>query len=531
MGSILHKTKILVFLLLVFFVTQVSSAQAAALSIVTPSPQSGVVGSAFSLQISASGGTGGYQFALASGSLPSGLTLDTNSGEISGIPTASQSSTITVRVTDNSSATATTNSFVINTGWVVSTFAGNGSNTTSGDGGLATSAGMDPHGLSVAPDGTVYFSDMNTNRIRKISTNGIVSNVVSTNGSPLGLVAKENGDIYFTLYTSNSRLQKYTSSTNTYAAFSDATPTFNSTRGLIADSSGNFYIADAQNNLIRKVTNSGVTSTYAGNGSPQTSGDGGQATSASINYPGDVAVDSTGTLYITELNGNLVRKVRSDGVISTFVANGTYTGEGVQVSAARTAGVWGIAVDGGDNVFLMERNGKALRRVDAQTGEITRVAGTGISGTNGSPINGISSQATFSTLVMAIRFDIDGNLYIIDYSNKMIRKIAGLGTPFTVASPTFTITPISNLKKGVLTQITSTASAAGKVTFYANGKRIPGCISLRAVGNPPITVTCSWKPKTSGGATLKALFTATSAPQTPIVANMQLVVGRRTTVR
>lgn len=507
------------------------TARAAALTITTPATQTAVSGNQFSLQIVASGGTGGNQFTLASGSLPAGLALETNTGLISGTPTTSVSASIAIRVTDNSSASATTSSFLINTGWMVSTFAGNGNQTTSGDGGPATSAGMLPHALSIRSDGTVYFSDVTAGSLRRVDSNGNVQNLSTPGSSITGLVVRDNGDLLYNIYSGTNPIKKFTASNSVTSNYSASSPTFNMPRGLNSDQAGNLYLADAGNHVIRKIAADGSMTTVAGNGSAATSGDGSSATSAAINYPGDVAIGSDGSLYITELNGNALRKVSPSGVITTLIANGSYVGENVAFANARTPGVWGVAVDGGNNVFVMEKNGIALRRIDAITGQITRVAGTGISGTNGSPVNGISSLATFSTLVMVMRFDRQGNLYVIDYSNNMIRRIAGIGAPFTTPVATAALSAGSGWRKGVSQNISATLSTEGRVTFLANGKRIPGCINKIASGTAPITVTCAWKPTASGSLFVSAILTPTDNTLSQASARVNVAVARRAAFR
>lgn len=529
-----HVRRSAILLLLPLLSSFLPLAQAVTLTINTPSNQTAVVGSAYSLTISSAGGTGGNQFAIATGTLPSGLTLNSSTGEISGNPTASQSNAITVRVTDNSSATATTSSFTINTGWMVSSIAGTaGVAAESGIGGQATSASFDPHGISIHPDGTIYFTDATTYRINKIDVNGVLSTVMTASTTVTGIVVRENGDIFFNTYGGTNRIQKYTAATQTTAVWSSSDTAFSQARGAISDSAGIIYVADAGTHRIKKFALNGTMSVLGGNGSASSSGDDGLATSAAINYPGDVAADSQGNLYLTELNSPRIRKIAPDGKIYKVLGDSTslYSGDGGLATNARTAGVWGVAVDGADNIFFVEKGGTAVRRIDAQTGIVTRVAGTGSSGVNGSPINGISSIATFSNLVMAIRFDRQGNLFIVDYSNKQIRKIAGIGAPFTTVAPTLTFGSVSNVLKGLITNLATTASATGKVTFFANGKRIPGCIGKSATGSAPITVNCSWKPSKMGGIEVRAVLTPTSDPQNPVATSLYLTVARRTTNR
>lgn len=513
--------------LLLFWIPR---AHAATLSITTPAAQTAVVGSNFSLQILASGGSGGNQFTLATGTLPAGLSLNQNTGSISGVPTASESRTVSITVTDNSSATATTSSFSITTGWTVTTYAGNGLSTTSGNGGQATSAGMQPHSLFVSQDGSVYFGDVTANSIRRINSSGVVTLITNTSGQPTGIAVKDNGDIYYSNWGMNAVVTKFTASNSSTATWSSgASLTY--PRGFAFDSSGNLYVAAQSGNVVMKYLPDGTSSTYVGTGIGSSTGDGGAATSATINAPMDIAMDLNGNLFIAEFGSARIRKVTSAGIISTVLGDGasSYAGDGGLASSAKTTGAWGITTDGGGNIFFAERQSGTIRRIDAVTGIVTRVAGLGSAGTNGSPINGISSVATFGNLLMQIKFDQLGNLYVVDYQNNMIRRIANVGVPFTAQVSTVSLSTSGAIRKGVSQSVVANISVPGKVTFLANGKRIPRCISI--ISNAAGNVTCTWMPATSGSTTLSARLVPTDSLRAGSSVNLSVRVERRQTKR
>ena len=184
---------------------------------------------------------------------------------------------------------------------IISTFAGNGTAAYTGDGGQATAAGLNtPYGVAVDASGSVYISDYNNHRIRKVNTSGIISTFAG------------NGTAG---YTGNGG--QATAAELSYP------------RGVAVDAAGNVYIADYNNNVIRMVNTAGIISTFAGNGTQGYTGDGGPATAAALNYPQGVAFDALGNVYIADVSNNRIRKVSTAGTISTVAGNGTagYTGD------------------------------------------------------------------------------------------------------------------------------------------------------------------------------------------------------------
>ena len=266
---------------------------------------------------------------------------------------------------------------------IINTVAGNGVWGYSGDGGLAINANINIYGIDASvitldASGNVYFSE--GTRVRKIDiATGIITTVIGTgmngfsgDGGPAasaqinnaaGLCFDATGNLYIG-DNGNYRIRKVNTSGiistiagNGNSGYSgDGGPaiaaTFLDPHGVCSDASGNLYVADRYANRIRKITPSGIITTYAGNGSPGYSGDGGPATSATFNGPTDLCTDIYGNLYIAD-HGNLcVRKVTPSGVISTFAGGGMSTANNIPATSALLLGPWGIAIDNYNNIYI-----------------------------------------------------------------------------------------------------------------------------------------------------------------------------------
>ncbi|HZU29079.1 MAG TPA: hypothetical protein VFA04_26395 [Bryobacteraceae bacterium] len=201
--------------------------------------------------------------------------------------------------------------------------------------------------------------------------------------------------------------------------------------GLAVDAGGNLFIADTGNNVIRRVAPNGTITTVAGNGNAGNSGDGGQATSAELNYPQGVAVDANGNLFVADSYNGEIRRVAPDGRISTVAGSGwrDNSGDGGPATEAEIAPQY-IAVDSAGNLYFSDAT-NVVRKV-AVDGTISTVAGNSAKSYG---YSGDGGQATSAQLAfpMGIAVDAAGNLYISDSSNQVVRRVSPAGIITTIA--------------------------------------------------------------------------------------------------
>jgi uncharacterized protein (TIGR03437 family) len=346
--------------------------------------------------------------------------------------------------------------------YTITTVAGNATSASLGDGGPATSAQLsEPSGVTVDAAGNLYVADTLNNRIRKVS-NGVITTVAgspaqghgpfSGDGGPAtsaqlylpsGVAVDAAGNLYIA-DTGNDRVRKVsngviTTVAGTWKGFGgDNGPAtsaqMNAPVDVAVDAAGNLYIADYNNQCIRKVPN-GVITTVAGiGGIPGFSGDNGPATSAQLIGPAGVAVDAAGNLYIAEVGNSRIRKV-SNGVITTVAGNGTpggggYGGDGGPATSAQLYEPSGVAVDSAGNLYIADTANARIRRVS--NGLITTVAGNGTWGFSGDGGLATSAQLNYPQGLTA---DSVGNVYVADNSNNRIRVLTPVVPPCTYSLP------------------------------------------------------------------------------------------------
>jgi hypothetical protein len=301
---------------------------------------------------------------------------------------------------------------------IITTVAGNGTcssprnqygvcpdSSPSGDGGTATSVQLNsPGGVAVDGSDNLYITDVRHNVIRKVNRHGIITTIAG-NGT-----CGYSGD---------------------HGPATSAQLDLRMGGGIAADALGNIYFGDAFQNVVRKVSVGGIITTVAGNGTSGYSGDNGSATSAQLNYPQGVAIDTAGNLYINDSTNQRIRKVSPIGIITTVAGNGNpgYSGDNGPATNAQVKNPKGIAVDTLGNLFIGSE--ERIRKV-SRNGIITTVAGSGycaqIAGGNcvQGGYFGDGGAATMAQLnyPLGVAVDTSGNIYIDDWLNSRIRRVS-----------------------------------------------------------------------------------------------------------
>lgn len=293
----------------------------------------------------------------------------------------------------------------------------------------------DPVGVTASTYG-IYIADRGNNRIRKVDQDGLITTVASSLNQPSGVAMDSEGNLYIADGWNNRVLKRTATPPNSIitvagdgsAAFGgdDGPATsaqLDSPNGIVLDSEGNLYIADTNNHRIRKVDLTGKITTVAGNGDSGYNGDNQPATGASLNFPMDVAVDSAGNLYIADMDNHRVRKVDTHGQITTVAGNG-HNGSGGENGPAIEARVnpYGVALDQAGNLYIADPTSDKILKVDSE-GILTSVAGGGISSGN-EEVYDFSAKKAHLSNPFGLTVDSSGKtLYFAEYDTKLIRKV------------------------------------------------------------------------------------------------------------
>ena len=278
----------------------------------------------------------------------------------------------------------------------VSTFAGSGAQGFADGTGIAASF-YSPSALVISPSGDLVVGDFGNNLIRKINLGTAAVTTYAGTVTP-GLT---NGPL--------------------------AGAQFWGTANIVYDKNGNLFIADEENNVIREISTSGTVTTLAGSGVEGYQD--GPAASAIFDHPEGIVADSKGNLFVAESNNNDIRKiVIATGAVSTYAGDGAGAFKDGAALSAEFHSPYGLAIDASDNIYVGDIVNNRVRKIDASTGMVSTFAGSGAQGLT----NGAALSATFY-FPCGLAFDSKGNLYVGEIRNYTIRKIATDGTVTTYA--------------------------------------------------------------------------------------------------
>ncbi|MDB5032561.1 putative Ig domain-containing protein [Mucilaginibacter sp.] len=473
----MNKPKHIIFLLFLLLSTSKLFAQAPVITYNTP--QILAVGSAVSLSPT---NTGGAVPATVYG------TVSTFAGTTSGFVNGTGTTNVKFALPRGMTIDASGNMYIadqsnnairkITAAGVVTTLAGSG--VAGKINATGTSASFNtPYDVTVDGSGNVYVADYANNEIRKITSAGVVSLLT---GSVTGATGFTNG-------TGSAAL-------------------FNGPAGIAYSSTATaMYVSDYTNNEIRKVTSAGVVTLLAGSTTGVTGNTNGTTTAARFNGPTGIAVDAAGNIYVADQNNNQIRKITSAGVVTLFAGNtagtaGSADGTG---SAASFNNPRGVAVDASGNVYINDSGNFTIRMI-TPTGVVTTIAGNGTAGL----IDAVGTAAEFDGRVLKVD-PTTGNIFLADYNNNVIRKIIATGYSISPTLPAgLTFDSTTGIISGTPTAI-ATSTAYTIKAFNSTGSS-SATITLSVVTVPSISYSpaiqtyslnhaiSTYSPTSSGGA-------------------------------
>ncbi len=409
-----------------------------------------------------------------------------------------------------------------------------------GDGGLATAAQLSaPIGADFDSDGNLLIADAGNSRIRRVdATTGVIVTVAGNgtfsstgNGgpatsaglnSPFGVVSDIDGDLYISdsLNHTVRRVDARTGIITAYAGLGGAafggdgglavSARLSTPFGIDVDEAGNLYIADSNNHRIRRVdVATGIISTVVGTGARGSSGDGGRATSATIDTPMGVRVAPNGDIVVADRGGRRIRRVDiATGIISTVAGTGAlgFSGDGGPAVDATMDEPFHLDLDAAGNIYFGDRANHRVRRIDARTGLIGTVAGTGVRGQNGNEGPAIEADLDFP---YGPAVAPDGLLAITHNVDHRIRTV----TPATAPNAPSGVTTVAGDGSVTVSWATTQTANVARVTVVPGGTTVlvpfrDGSVTIAGLtnGTPHVARVEAFNGWAYGAATESASF-------------------------
>jgi hypothetical protein len=379
----------------------------------------------------------------------------------------------------------------------VTLVAGSQGNTGTADGPGGKALFYGPQGIAVDNNSNIYVADTQNTTIRRITPDGVVSTLAGS-------------------FVPNP-VQTYRYPSPSVGGYADGTGSaalFANPQGIGVDGSGNVYVADTGNEVIRKITSGGLVSTLAG-AAGQTGGADGAGSAAQFNEPTDVAVDAAGNVYVADTGNSTIRRITPAGAVTTLAGTAGQVGDVDGLgTAARFFHPDCLAVDGAGNVYVTDTGNSTIRRI-SPAGSVTTLGG-GPAAYNGYA-DGMGSVATFNT-PNGVAVDGAGNVYVADTDDDVIRKATPAVSPYIASQPQ---SQVVNAGSDVTLAVGATGNSPLGYQWLFNGTPIAGAVAptlalndVKAANEGSYEVSVS---DSSGNATTSASATLGVVPVTATV--------------